>query len=485
MAVAEHGQGELFGSDWPIDADKLSERLFRAAASIPPADPFQMRELADAVCHLLHDEFGSQIPSQSELIDSTITCIRELGFPALAGRLHFNSNLQQELAWPDNLFAASDAGVIRFGDTTLVNKIAGGNLNYDPSPTFDSRLWSAALYHAQTNYGQFVAVDGEQLLRDRPPLKLAVNRLVDIRRSTQLNVVANLNQNIKSRAEPVQPSLFEMETLTKSFDTPDAGVGLPKAAYVVLPSTEGIHWRWHLHERDFQRPVAHLLQQICRTAVDIPNWTFVLNRSHQTPVNCHGLHSDECGVLRCVRLDLARFLELMRPRIANSLAFLEKLPSLARLVLEVGHAILNMIRQTNHLFGTNLYVAEQAVLLVKVHGLTEVANQFPFEYQSRFARDGFATTVHQRLTEVLDHDAQGLAVRYGCAEADVSGQVTADLRDSASSLKAIRESILIDPFCDRLSVKAERDQPLLAERLMHLMHSVFPIQQIRAVDIKL
>lgn len=474
--MSEKVQTELFDSHWPIRSDELCHWLFRAAEKKGKADPFQIRELADGVWHFLQDEYPLRAPTQLEVLETTIKVLRELGESALSGWLEsdlcqFDSN---DVSLPNNLIAAHNAGVVRIGTLQPSSQLVGGPLRLHPDSSPES----------MRNYYQFATLDGEQLFDRRRSLNSAVAHLHQLRAATSLNLIVNLNREIMPWSEVSRPSLFAVDPLAEPVDFPDIGQSLPAAAAALMECRDGLSWRWHLHERDFERPSTNRLRRICASSLASPGWTIVLNRRHQVPVSCHGLFPDDPGVLQTATLDLKMFLFQLNPHQQNTTEFIAKLPSLARLVLEVGHHSQAILRRAN--FGLRPPdLIERSVLLVDVRGMAEVARQLSGDASTRFAHDTLTAIVQQRLTDVLNHDPQGLQVRYGIVEpVGTSHQNQIDLCDRSSSIQSIREVIESDPFIDRIRVNIDPNHPLAADRLMHLLHGLFAIHQVRAVDIQ-
>jgi hypothetical protein len=68
----------------PFDADRLSRSLFAATESLGEPDPLLARELTDGVLHFLRQEVEGNQVATSQIAETLIKVVRELGHPRLA-----------------------------------------------------------------------------------------------------------------------------------------------------------------------------------------------------------------------------------------------------------------------------------------------------------------------------------------------------------------------------------------------------------------
>ena len=68
----------------PFEADRICRALFSASEQLGVPNAFLARELTDGVVHFLLSEFDEATPTTSQIADSVIKIVRELGQPALA-----------------------------------------------------------------------------------------------------------------------------------------------------------------------------------------------------------------------------------------------------------------------------------------------------------------------------------------------------------------------------------------------------------------
>src|SRR5260370_34144560 len=89
-----------------FDPDKISPALFAAAENLGQPNAFLARELADGVVHFLAAESAEQPPTTTQIAESVVKTVRELGHPALAQAFADGARIRARRHQPETMPAA-------------------------------------------------------------------------------------------------------------------------------------------------------------------------------------------------------------------------------------------------------------------------------------------------------------------------------------------------------------------------------------------
>jgi hypothetical protein len=480
------------GSLAPFDGDKISRALFAASEALGRPDAFLARELADGVAHFLAAERSDDVPSTSEIGETTIKVVRELGCPALAeafaahGRqrvrggtasradgpagelvLRFAADtpprevqarcLEQytlQTVFTRDLKAAHDEGLLTLTGLEAPGELAGCVLD---GVAAAGRGLVEAVEAARRSAGGFAALDGPEYLLARAGRADAASarafardlglglRVAGLRAVVNLNAAeapsaaADLAEGPLFAGRPPGPAAAEVASL--------ADLLLEELPAAAPPGRLRIDW--HLEKRDFEPgpgPRERLLRP-ARLALAGAPIAFVFDRPRRPPALAEGLTRRHPAVLLTVGLHLPR----LARQAADVDSFLErKLPSLARLALSAGVQKRAFLRRDAAL--SNGFLLDRARLVVAPVGLDAAVRRLagaglcdgagPVELGRRLV---------QRLLDVLRRDG-----RAAHLETCLDGPATFTLHEGADGAPAdAAEAAGLSPWDEAAAVKAQ------------------------------
>lgn len=453
-----------------MDADRLCEWLYEAARRRHAADPIDIRELADSIWHFLWEEFVTESPTLADMQEATIKIARELGHPYLAETLRescqFNRSAAHPLDWPHNLLAAHELGILEIGELQAPSKLAGGWIAYQPGSRFDDSEWHKSLEQARDRFSRFAVLTDRQVLHDMPSVELARSRLRHALNVTGLRLVINLNWPISYDQDNETASLFPSLSNTETVRPTAGPLDLTNSQDWSTNELSRITWRWHVRKADLRNIARHQLRQVCVSAMSGGRWQFVFDRRNQPLTGTFGLTQNDPAMLQFVSVHMDAFVRQIQSRINSRPDLLDKLGSLARLILEVGHTRLRGIRQWGSESTGKLLYAEQSIMVVHVDGLTIWDQELASQVQSRLVRE-------------LNRDDQGISVRMTY---EFGPNALIDLRSNQGVDQLLPT---IGRNVESIRVIVNADHLLATERLLQVLNTVFQNTHVAEIDLEI
>jgi hypothetical protein len=446
----------------PFDADKISRALFAAGESLGHADAFLARELADGVVHFLSLESEGATPTTEQIADLVVKVVRELGQPALAeAYARFAQQRQRTLPRPASPATPPGEVVLRFSpETPLAVILSSCVRDYTLQTVFTRDLVSAqkeglltltgletpaelascvltppldpatsliaAIEEVRPFVGRFLVFDGPEFFlarQERPKVSAFVRDLAIGLSLSGLHGIVNLN----SAAPPSWAGELAEGPLFAAQPRSDHGEQRPELAVTLarellqtaaaIPRADRVRIDWHLGERDFgsEPALRERLQWLARLALEGAPLAFVFDRPRRPIALAEGVDRQHPAVLLTVGLHLPR-LALQRGIDGDTVKFLHKLGSLARLALSAGVQKREYLRRlersrsrpsTDGPALTSGFLLDRARLLVAPVGLDQVVASFV--HKGLTAGAGaleFGRQIVQRLREVLRQDGR-------------------------------------------------------------------------------
>jgi hypothetical protein len=419
----------------PFEADKICHSLFAATESLGHPDPFMARELADGVLHFLSGEVDGAIPTTTQVGDTVIKVIRELGQPALAqAYAHSRDRLERTTGQRENSGVSPGAKIseqaVRLGP--LRSQLASWSRS-DHSPA--ALIWNAGKsclgeYAAEEVYsrdllaaqkegwltllapeasfelegavyrpsgpmlagfadeilsarrlaGRFLAIDGLQhaVMGAGPSVEIFAARFLEELRlglaAAGLTAIVNLN-----RADPEVDACNHAGSLYARPDLADEPVGSLSGAILerALKEENGaVRIAWHIGNRAFARGnERQLLDPLRRVRHGAP-LTFAFDRPGAPSFLGEGMDFDHPAVLLSVALHLPRLAREKR-YIGASTGILDRLGTLARLAISAARQKREFLRRQSprrDLLGRG-FLLDRARLVIIPVGLDAVVRE--------------------------------------------------------------------------------------------------------------
>ncbi len=476
----------------PFEPDKISRALFAATETLGRPDAFLARELTDGVLHFLAAEVDGTIPTTSQIAETVVKIVRELGQPALAQTFadfqrpavppalpvgsvsaarkaplavpfsphdSFAAVLQTaartyslNAVFSRDLAAAHADGLITLTGLETPLHLAGGLLD----PGRDSL--PEALEQARRWVGGLLAIDGPEYhlaAQARGAGGGIADFLRELRtglRLTGLRAVVNLNSSPPAWADPLaEGPLFAAHRRPEQPDT------LAALALTVLEglltANENVRVDWHLGERDFEPGASGRLLRLARLALEAPALAFTFDRPRKPVALAEGIDRRHPAVLLAVGLHLPRLLEMQGLR-GDPERFLQKLGSLTRLALSAAACKRDFLRRQAVGRGeiTRGFLLDRARLVVTPVALEDVVRTVTGSAvcAARPALD-LARRIVQRLREVLRQDGPGYQL-----DACLDGPRLFSLEEDAPGTQApLRQVAGITPWDGTAPAKAQ------------------------------
>ena len=391
------------GSQVPFEADRICQSLYAAAESLGSASSFIIRELTDVVLHFIANDPWDAIPTTAQIVEQVEKIVREVGHPELARRYAERENRPSapaekritlacsappaafmrdclrayalEAIFTRDVAAAAREGLLRLGDLELPAALASLVLE---TPRLADIPWWPVLDAWRAAGARWIIASPEWLAATHPHPTLSAHlceQLLALPTLAQREVELHLNladPPAWSRGSAVRP-LFtsDDEEATQQERSGFLDNLLERWKALETPHVPAI--AWHLDGNSFLNEIQmRQLHGLLRQALQGKPIRFVLDRPRGLPALAEGLDRKCPGVLLDVGLDLtvlARKTDIG----ADGAAFLEKLPSLARMAVSAS--------QQKHRFLRGLaddapvkqsFLLDRAATIVAPIGLHEV-----------------------------------------------------------------------------------------------------------------
>jgi len=374
------------------DGDAVAQWIFSTGA----ADTFLSRELADGVLHFLQDD------AAADVTDVAVRVIRELGYPRVAlalGAKPFDAAGgepgTEPGVYPSNLLAAQRLGLLRIDALEHVNHLTAGLV--DP-PQPDHELdWLESMSRMGNRY--FEAV----LLPDFGSVDGGIQRAI-----TALQLGQRLAGRLLVVNLPGPPGATNGLPAPSLFPDDDGETERALALLDYWPgSSASIRWRWHIpRDRPFLVNDDSRLHAVCRAALRLKNWQFVVDSPGRLPDLGYGVTAAEPAVLQVVHADLVGLRRHVGDDVHNLDQFLPKVASLARLSLAVGHAKRRHLRRRGPPGVRGAFILERSQLALTLQGLESVAREFAAGTDER-RRIAISRQLRRAFADALAADPAG------------------------------------------------------------------------------
>ncbi len=352
------------GSQLPFEPDRICQSLYAAASSLGIASALLTRELTDVVLHFLAQERWETIPTTAELAEHVEKIVREVGQPELArryaeGRRRWGKPTAKSIAVdrdeaPDRfvgrcleayalqaIFTPDVAGAVTDGLLRLSGLDAPASLLslLPETPRLAEIPWWLALDDWRAKGASRWIIDSPEWLcttHMHPVLTTGLREcLFALPTLAQRDIEMHLNL-----AEPPAWSLAHAGQPLFSSDDEEV-MQQERTGFLdsllerwkTLETTKIPAIAWHLGEQSFQNDTQRRqLHGLLRQALQGKPVRFIYDRPGTVPVLAEGLDRKCPGVLLEVGLDLAMLARRLEIG-ADGVAFLKRLPSLARLAV--------------------------------------------------------------------------------------------------------------------------------------------------------
>jgi hypothetical protein len=461
----------------PFEADKISRALFSTTERMGSPDAFLARELTDGVVHFLASECDGATPTTSQIAESVVRIVRELGQPALGlafeeatrqrqsaretvpaekiiatkqlvvdfSSLESPSNIlqrcartySQEVVFARDIVAAHQEGLLVLTALETPDYLAGRVLEQPPP----GNSLTKAFFDAQEHVSNTLVIDGPEFLigeylrsirREQNELANSIVKRWWLRElatslpSAGFDALINLNC--------LAPPLWAEELASGPLFVDQLNAPDPKRqsalSFALLmdllqadveTESHRVQINWHLSERDFTPENEERLAEIAQLACDRGQVTFVFDRSRQAVSLGEGMDRRNPAILTTIGLNLPRLAE-KQGVLNNPAKFLDKLGSLARLAISAATQKRDFLRQ----MGKNRpalirgFLVERARLLVAPIGLEHVVRSMTGEGVCQELGLRFAKQIAERLLTILNKEGQ--ACRLGVTLGSSLGQ---------------------------------------------------------------
>jgi hypothetical protein len=498
----------------PFDADKICQALFAASETQQAPSAFLARELTDAVVHFLAADFAGGTATTRQIAEQVVKVVRELGQPELAHAFAQGAELRGTAAAPAepserrvafafspdeppeevaarcmrtytehavfsrDLVAAHRDGLLRLGGLETPRCLARCMLDISHARDADASFW-AELFLVCKAAGQGLVLDGPEWLAARPghqhPSESIFAWLAQLPAISSRDVIANVNI--------AQPPPWAMQRTGGPLFAGEATANEPAAGPfpdeflepAPVSAVPRVRLDWHLQARDFIAGSHHeRLRRVAAMAVEGRPITFVFDRRGRPIVLAEGMDRQRPAVLMEIGLDLPAFLQL--PGIAGSIdAFLDKLPSLARMVVSAGAQKRKYLRR--HAEGTGLargFLLDRARLAVVPFGLDVVVRSLT-EKGPDAAAQGLELA-QQGLTLLRDHLREAGAAAHLEVAIDTLAPAFASGASRAPGEADLEQQLSEAGTLHRIAgqgtsrIMLDRDADVTADRLVELLH---------------
>ncbi|MFL5328470.1 MAG: hypothetical protein ACJ8C4_06105 [Gemmataceae bacterium] len=360
-----------------IDPDQLRQQIYDAGRAIGSNDPFLAGELTHSVLHFLGKEFDSQSPDAVQLAESVAKIIRELGHPRLALTVQENwaspPPAASPSAYPSNVTAAHELGLIELTDLESPLQMAGGRLDLARWGDVSEAGLVKAIAKAHRRFSRFVEIDlGDPFYR-LPHTASWCQTLSGCLELSGLDAFVHL-----PRFDPFSTG----HGLFGELDDPESPFVAPStlfpedANFSELEKDPQAEWLVHLAMLKDQRvrPLFHVRDSDiagARAMLSLRiSGTIVFDRPGKAPWRAIG--ADCPSNLSTVRINLTALWRELAP-VEHVDSFVERLGGLVRLAFAAGRAKQSFLRRHGPADLRDAFVLDRASLLVVPQGVEEVA----------------------------------------------------------------------------------------------------------------
>jgi ATP cone domain len=507
----------------PFDADQISRDLFAATQRLGRADAFLARELTDGAVHFLAAEAENGAISSTQITDTVVKVIRELGHAALSqafldvqaqgartaeppaavqaeisyswdqvNRLVETAAPACALAWqlsrsclhayslrtvfgPD-LVAAHEQKLLALGHLDAPLELAGMALALDGA---DADNPVEAIAGARNLAGQFLAIDGPDHL-----LTLTAADPTTFARSLRtallladLGAVVNLNSALPPTGAG---SLADGPLFASQQRAPSAAMADRLVEELLPAGGDGrsslLRIDWHLAAGDFRPEASGRLLGLVRRALDGAPIAFAMDRPNRPVALAEGIDRRHPALLMTVGLHLPTLAD--QPAVKrNPVIFLQKLGSLARMALSAGAQKREFLRK--HIAGrpglSRGFLLDRARLAAVPLGL-EAAVYALLEQRVCGSAEalGFARQVIDHLRDALQRDGRSRHLETcldGPFPGDSAGTEQATVDPAASALDQLHaaDALLSKDATGTAAVVLPPDESLSAPAVADLL----------------
>ncbi len=382
------------GATEPFEAEKINRALFAATETLGRPDAFLARELTDSVVHFLNADAENGVVSSSQIEETLVKVVRELGHPKIAravaefgqrrARVLAPSSRTAEAAkeqpsatqalvtasinagvspadllrrcgaslleqfsleevFAKNLVAAHREGLLVLGGLDMPRELTAAIIRV-PVPGSPGRASGIfeAVEHARLFVGGALALDSpERELAQRgariSEVATFLRELELAARTLDLRVILNVgSEAAPSWAEETTPGpLFAGLAEGASPERVQGHIDVILDHLLTHPDARAVCLDWHLSPHDFVEEIAvRRLTRLARVALNGAAVRFVFDRPRRPVALAEALDRAHPANLLWVGLHLPRLLEYTRT--TDPQALLGKLASLARLALSAG-----------------------------------------------------------------------------------------------------------------------------------------------------